>query len=127
MKVENKEIDCKAPHDQYQLCEKNVVYGIPFTCGTEYVGQTGRCVSVRLKEHKRSIELNEGVGYNLNKHTKKCKCEVNLQDTVIRYKHGSEKGREIVESFFIETIPMCISQMSIKLIEEEKTILRSIL
>jgi hypothetical protein len=33
------------------------IYRIPCECGTVYIGQTGRSVDIRLKEHQRLIRL----------------------------------------------------------------------
>jgi hypothetical protein len=33
------------------------VYRIPYECGRVYIGQTGRSVDIRLKEHQRHIRL----------------------------------------------------------------------
>jgi hypothetical protein len=33
------------------------VYRIPYECGRVYIGQTGRSVDIRLKEHPRHIRL----------------------------------------------------------------------
>ncbi|KAG0416205.1 hypothetical protein HPB47_006616 [Ixodes persulcatus] len=35
------------------------VYLVPLSCGTEYIGQTGRCVNDRLREHQREITKDE--------------------------------------------------------------------
>ena len=33
-----------------------VVYCIPCNCGRTYIGETGRCLSVRISEHKRAVQ-----------------------------------------------------------------------
>lgn len=35
---------------------KGVVYSIGCTCGDEYIGETGRTLDIRLKEHKRAVQ-----------------------------------------------------------------------
>jgi hypothetical protein len=35
------------------------IYRIPCECGKVYVGQTGRTIEARLKEHKRHVRLNQ--------------------------------------------------------------------
>src|SRR5690606_8095286 len=32
-------------------CFRNVVYQLPLACGAVYIGETGRCLTVRLNEH----------------------------------------------------------------------------
>lgn len=47
---------CGVNHrNKYVACVKQVVYLIPLSCGREYVGQTKRCVNVRLREHELSL------------------------------------------------------------------------
>lgn len=36
-------------------CEKGVVYRIPLSCGKSYIGQTGRCINDRTREHAASV------------------------------------------------------------------------
>ena len=31
-----------------------IVYSVPCNCGRIYIGETGRCLSVRIQEHKRA-------------------------------------------------------------------------
>lgn len=40
---------------QYVPCVERVVYRIPLKCGSVYVGQTGRCLNDRLREHKNNV------------------------------------------------------------------------
>ena len=48
------------PKDQIEDMDKQgVVYELEFSDGKRYVGETGRCVGERLKEHKRDIRLNK--------------------------------------------------------------------
>ena len=34
-----------------------IVYGIPCNCGRLYIGETGRCLSIRLREYQRAVKL----------------------------------------------------------------------
>ena len=34
-----------------------IVYGVPCNCGRTYIGETGRCLSVRIQEHKRAVRI----------------------------------------------------------------------
>ena len=79
--------------------KKDVVYGIPFTCGKEYVGQTGRCLNVRLREHESSLK---GAQYShLAMVCKECTCQRKLCDTEIIDKHKKRTTREIIQAFRI--------------------------
>lgn len=53
-------------------CIEGVVYQIPLNCGKVYIGQTGRCVNDRLREHALSIK--NGTGSHLPFHCKECQC-----------------------------------------------------
>ena len=37
--------------------QDGVVYKIPCECGKVYIGETGRCMHERIKEHDRDIRL----------------------------------------------------------------------
>lgn len=102
-------------------CKKNVVYKIPFTCGQHYVGQTGRCVNIRLREHLSSLK---GRPYtHLAKHGEQCtvdKCEPLLNQTTIVFCHPNQTTREIVEAWHMAAIKgACVSHPSVALSEKE--------
>jgi hypothetical protein len=40
-----------------KIKDKEVVYRIPYECGTKYVGETGRPLQGRVNEHKRNWEM----------------------------------------------------------------------
>lgn len=42
----------KNHQDQYVACSNKVVYSPLLSYGMEYIGQTGRCLNERMKEHK---------------------------------------------------------------------------
>ncbi|KAM7300889.1 uncharacterized protein ISCGN_016468 [Ixodes scapularis] len=47
---------CTKKHAQcFRPCAREKVYTIPLSCGAEYIGQTGRCINDRLREHAREI------------------------------------------------------------------------
>ncbi|CAN7996104.1 unnamed protein product [Ixodes hexagonus] len=39
----------------FVTCSEGVVYQIPLSCGKKYIGQTGRCLNVRLREHHQKV------------------------------------------------------------------------
>ncbi|CAK9820318.1 hypothetical protein ANTPLA_LOCUS10552 [Anthophora plagiata] len=45
------------PKDPYPRLASSGVYKIPCTCGKVYIGETGRSVTTRLKEHERCTRL----------------------------------------------------------------------
>ena len=38
---------------------KGVVYKVDCSCGSTYVGETGRTLEVRMKEHKRAVRMDQ--------------------------------------------------------------------
>lgn len=99
-------------------CKEGVVYQIPLTCGKVYIGQTGRCLNERLREHDRSLD--KGTGSNLPIHCKKCKCMPRLEDTVVLDRSRDSLARELKEAFFIKRKGLeCVSDPSKLLYESE--------
>ncbi|XP_070518870.1 uncharacterized protein [Cardiocondyla obscurior] len=45
------------PKDQRPRLDKPGVYKIPCTCGKVYIGETGRKISTRIKEHQRCVKF----------------------------------------------------------------------
>lgn len=96
-----------------------VVYRIPLSCQKVYVGQTGRCLNIRLYEHAGTMK--NSTYANLPAHRKKCGCEPIFGDTEVFLEHRNQKVREIVEAFYINPYQDdCVSQTSITLHEKEK-------
>lgn len=42
-------------NQKFTKCRIGVVYRLPLTCGNIYIGQTGRCINICLKEHQHSL------------------------------------------------------------------------
>ncbi|XP_075730561.1 uncharacterized protein LOC142772252 [Rhipicephalus microplus] len=57
--------------EKFVNCCWGVVYSTPLTCGCEYIGQSGRCVNERLKEHKY---VERAVRGHLALHCQRCGC-----------------------------------------------------
>ena len=55
--------------DNVNESQKPGVYRIPCECGLVYIGETGRNLSVRLKEHKTNCEKAEQDKSAVAKHT----------------------------------------------------------
>lgn len=43
------------PRSRFAECVSCVVYEIPLSCGWVYIGQAGRCLNARLREHQSSL------------------------------------------------------------------------
>lgn len=102
----------------YVPCKCGVVYQIPLTCGNSYVGQTSRCLNVRLKEHNQS--LNKSNVSHLASHCCTCGCLPVFSDTKVLSSHKCKITREVIEAFHIKRMgDACVSQPSLSLTEKE--------
>lgn len=103
-------------------CIKGTVYKIPFSCGNNYIGQTGRCLNSRLAEHKRSLEK---AGYSrLAAHRRKHRCKPQFSKTTVLFEHPHEMRREKMETYYItKNKEVCVSQLSRTLTKNEIDIL----
>lgn len=118
-----RESGCEIRHNEnYVRCCKACVYSIPLSCGKEYIGQTGRCINTRLREHKYKAKCREG---NISEHGSRCGCGVEFIRTEIVGRFGGAREREIWEAFLIaEAGEECVSCASIGLSTKERDFLR---
>lgn len=69
------------------------MYKIPLSCGKYYVGQTGRCLNVRLAEHNNKVE-STAIDGHLAAHCRKCDakepCYPLLKQAVVVYRHRNK-------------------------------------
>ncbi|CAN7938449.1 unnamed protein product, partial [Ixodes hexagonus] len=99
-------------------CTKGVVYQIPFSCGKIYIGQTGRWLNVRLREHRSSLAAT--ACSHLALHCRDCFCQPLLEKAVVLFRHKDQKAREIVEALNIRKGgSSCVSQASLALLDSE--------
>lgn len=110
---------CAVNHKfSYILCAENVVYSIPLSCGRIYVGQTGRCVNTRLKEHEYNVK--NTISGHLGIHCRDCGCTPQFRDTKILARHKERKTREIMEAAEIARLKdQCVSRASVTLSQKE--------
>lgn len=116
---------CHTKHaNPFVQCVVGVVYSILLTCGKIYIGQTGRCINDRLREHK--LSLKNGTGSNLPLHCKECRkeenktCETRLQDTSIVSKINNTIARELIEAHRIrKNGTTCVNTPSIMIRRKE--------
>jgi len=116
----------KSTHTVFGPCKKAVVYKVPLTCGSCYIGQTNKCINERLTEHNRSKKEGVEEYKNLINHTKICGCKPDFEKTLIMQESGSSKlSREILEAFWIEEKgQLAVSSPSVKLIPREFQVLK---
>lgn len=114
-----KKKNCSVKHrSPFVECKTGVVYQIPFSCGHVYVGQTGRCINIRLSEHRNSLKNNPYS--HVTKHCSEHGCFPLFRDTTILSVHGNQLTREVIEAFNIRKRgDTCISEPSITLHDKE--------
>lgn len=105
--------------NKYVECAVGVVYKIPLGCGKVYIGQTGRCLNERLREH--ALSLRSTTGAHLHIHCRDCRCIPNFQGTTIVGRGKEKVAREVLEAYMIkkECPDKCISQPSLFLHKKE--------
>lgn len=107
---------------QFVSCVKGVVYEIPFSCGHVYVGQTGRCLNIRLREHHSSLK--GAPSTHLALHSRQCGCSPMWKETSVLFRHRERVTREITEAYVIERQgSKCVSQPSLLLHQKELSFL----
>lgn len=92
--------ECVAKHrDPCVECKEGVAYNIPLGCGKHYVGQTGRCLNVRLREQENSTKGTPNSNLALHK---ACKGgQPACRSATAEYAHKDETCRLIVEAYKI--------------------------
>ena len=108
----------------YVPCKSNVVYRIPISCGKIYIGQTGRCINDRLREHNNNVK-NGRDGW-LAIHCKTCGCQPVFNACTVVASQNDKLTREIIEAENIVRLgPECVSTPSVNLSGKELAFLRS--
>lgn len=110
---------CTTNHrNKFVRCTENVVYSFPLSCGRTYIGQTGRCLNHRLREHNLST-INKNSGH-VGIHIRDCGCTAELDKCVVLARSRDQLTREIIEAENIaRQNGRCISNPSIALSQKE--------
>ena len=83
--------------------DKSVVYEIPCTgCNKTYVGETGRGIQIRLKEHKSDVKFHR-TSNAIVLHIDTCHHLPNWEETKVLEKNISKKKRKTLEAAHIIT------------------------
>ena len=81
--------------------EQSVVYEIPCTgCSKTYVGETGRGVKTRLKEHKNYVKFHR-TSNAIVLHIEECQSLPKYEETKILEKNMTKRKRKIIEAAHI--------------------------
>ncbi len=91
-------ISVKDNIDKHQL---KGVYKIDCSCGKSYIGETGRSLQTRLKEHGADIKNERSRSFALAEHLSKTKHHVLLESASIIAKEEHQHKRKIREALEI--------------------------
>ncbi|CAN7984562.1 unnamed protein product, partial [Ixodes hexagonus] len=117
--VENKTVSNKKHQNLFVACAQGVVYSIPLSCGRRYVGQTGRCVNDRLREHRYSVF--KVVSGHLGVHCRDCGCTPAFDKCQVVFRNKDRVTREIIEARDIARLGQdCVSAPSLVLSDKER-------
>lgn len=116
-------VECRVSHRTvFVPCVTGVVYRLPLSCGKVYIGQSGRCLNDRLREHRRNVE--GGKEGWLALHCRDCACRPIFTDCVVLGKSKDRLTREIMEAYVIaDKGTDCVSTPSIALTDRERSFL----
>lgn len=117
---DKRKAQCTTRHaTRYVPCTTGVVYQIPWTCGKVYIGQTGRCINDRTREHCAS--LNSSDGAHLATHCRDSRCTPMFEKIAILGRGRTKFEREFLEAYYIRTAGQqrCISVASLSLSDKE--------
>jgi len=81
-----------------KLSPKEVIYNIPCECGKSYIGETGRTVEVRLKEHQASVKKCDPDISKLTEHKLKTGHRFKWEDVKVIGKESNWRKRKIHEA-----------------------------
>ena len=98
----------KTPLDSYQ--KTGVIYQIPCSCGEVYIGETGKTINERVKEHKRSVcrmDTNNSIAV----HVMNTSHDIAWDQATIITQETHRLKRKIKEAMLIQKTP-CINMDS---------------
>jgi predicted GIY-YIG superfamily endonuclease len=87
-----------------------VVYKIDCSCGKSYIGETGRSLKIRLKEHEADIKNERSRTSALAEHSSKTKHHVCLEDAKIIAREDNYQKRKIKEAIEIMKFPQNLNR-----------------
>ncbi|KAI5692681.1 hypothetical protein M8J77_022402 [Diaphorina citri] len=105
---------CGTKPTNINIDDKGSIYCIPLSCGKRYVGESGRPLNVRLKEHKDKIRKGGTTGSYLVQHLDGCSnCQVDWTNVTTLTREQHTKKRKIIETGIINSSENAISSASV--------------
>ena len=81
------------------------VYLIPCSCGTTYIGETGRSIHQRISEHAADLRHGKSKSSTLAEHAEKTKHKVCIEEAKVVAKVAQFHHRKFREAIEIERRP----------------------
>jgi len=82
-------------------CMFGVVYEVPLSCGARYIGETGRCMTLRLREHTKYVK-DKSESSHIYHHLRGCQdCVVHFDGTRVLSKVEDRFDRMLIEAYYI--------------------------
>lgn len=92
---------------------------LPFPCDHAYIGQTGRCVNIRLSEQKRSLETS--ICPHVARYCSEHGCVPVFENTTSLSVHGNQLTREVADALdTMKKALLCVSVPSIVLLHDSE-------
>jgi len=93
------------PKDQRPPLSSAGVYRIPCSCGKVYIGETGRMVNIRKKEHQRDVKLKHTTQSALSEHNVETGHQILFEETTTIANTTSYFPRKYREAIEIQKHP----------------------
>ena len=106
---------CHTKPEEKEKTDKNCIYSIPCECGNEYIGETGRPLKVRVKEHQKKVEKKQYYSSKLAEHVKDNKHKIKWENTTVLARENNWKYRKIEEAIEMSMRENIISQPSFEI------------
>ncbi len=102
----NRMSDIVSSHKDKEICPKCGIYVVICTCGSMYIGETGRDLNVRLKEHKDSTRLGHldksAIANHAWENINDEKHKIQWEDAKIIVSEGRYTQRKMMEAVLIK-------------------------
>lgn len=105
----------KTKPDNENQRTKNCIYKVPCECGKSYIGETGRPLQVRIKEHKKLVRLGETDKSRIAQHAWEEEHRIEWEHTTILDREDNHTKRKLKEAAHMAITPNVISTPSLEI------------